>query len=522
MPAKKKKAGTEKIPAVIYARYSSASQRDESIEGQIRECTDFADRHGFRVVGHYEDRALTGRTDKRPGFQKMIADSDKKQFQAVICWKTDRFARNRYDAAIYKARLKKNGVRLYYARESVPEGPEGIILESVMEGFAEYYSANLSENVKRGYYDSALQYKTLGKRVLGYRTGSDGRYEIDPNTAPVVKRIFQEYDAGRPMIDICTDLNADGFKTMSGNAFNKSSLNKILKNEKYIGVYRYRDIYAPDGVPALIDRDMFERVAERLKAKAHAPRAKDGPRFLLTSKLFCGHCGEPMVGDSARGEHGKLYYYYLCNNRKKRKCDKKREKKDDIEAFVTRALIDVVMDDEFIETMADLCIKQLESDVDRSELRAIEARQKENQRALDNFMKALETGLVSKTVNARIAELEAERDLLEEAYAREMLKIPDLDRDQILFMLEKLRSGDVDDRRYRERLVDTFLNSVYLYDDGKMVMHLNFIGENDTVTLEYTNALLSSSDTAPLSQLGAHYPNSVWIGSGYVSFLIQY
>ena len=156
----------EKIPAVIYARYSSSGQRDESIEGQCREIEIYAQHNGFKIIKTYIDKALTGRTDRRPGFQQMIADSEKHLFQAVICWKTDRFARNRYDAAVYKAKLRKNGVRLVYAREAVPDGPEGIILESVMEGFAEYYSANLGENVKRGNYDSALQHKPLGKRVF--------------------------------------------------------------------------------------------------------------------------------------------------------------------------------------------------------------------------------------------------------------------------------------------------------------------------------------------------------------------
>lgn len=114
------------IPAVIYARYSSSGQREESIEGQLRDCKEFAKQHGMNVVGEYIDKALTGRTDKRPDFQRMLRDSDRGLFQAVICWKMDRFARNRYDSAINKYKLKKNGVRVFYAKELIPEGPEGI------------------------------------------------------------------------------------------------------------------------------------------------------------------------------------------------------------------------------------------------------------------------------------------------------------------------------------------------------------------------------------------------------------
>lgn len=155
--------------AVIYARFSSSGQREESIEGQIRECREYAKRHDMVIVGEYTDKALTGRTDKRPSFQRMLKDSEKGIFKAVICWKMDRFARNRYDSATYKYKLRKNGVQIFYAAETIPEGPEGIILESVMEGYAEYYSENLSQNIKRGNYESALKLKTLGQTVLGYK-----------------------------------------------------------------------------------------------------------------------------------------------------------------------------------------------------------------------------------------------------------------------------------------------------------------------------------------------------------------
>lgn len=121
------------------------------------------------VVGEYVDRALTGTNDNRASFQRMIADASKKQFQYVIVYKLDRFARNRYDSAIYKAKLKKYGVTVLSAMEQISDTPEGIILESVLEGMAEYYSANLSQNVKRG-IKVALQNKTFigGTPPYGY------------------------------------------------------------------------------------------------------------------------------------------------------------------------------------------------------------------------------------------------------------------------------------------------------------------------------------------------------------------
>ena len=228
------KAETPLIRAVIYARYSSSGQREESIEGQLRDCYDFARKNRINVIGEYIDKAISGKTDKRPDFQRMLRDSERGHFDAVIMWKMDRFARNRYDSAIYKYKLKKNGVRIFYAKETIPDGPEGIILESVMEGYAEYYSENLSQNVRRGMYDSALELKTLGRKIIGYKTGADGKFEIDPGQAAVVRRIFEEYAAGECAKDIYTRLNEEGYRTSRNGLFNKNSLRRILENEKYI------------------------------------------------------------------------------------------------------------------------------------------------------------------------------------------------------------------------------------------------------------------------------------------------
>ena len=188
------------MTAVIYARYSSDNQREESIEGQIRECTAYAEKNGITIVKHYIDRAISAKTDNRPEFQQMIKDSDKKLFDIVLVWKLDRFARNRYDSARYKTQLKKNDVKLMSATEVISDGPEGIILESVLEGYAEYYSADLSEKVIRGMTENALKGKFSGGAIpFGYTINADRRFEIDPLTAPFVAETFQRYNDGQTM-----------------------------------------------------------------------------------------------------------------------------------------------------------------------------------------------------------------------------------------------------------------------------------------------------------------------------------
>ena len=192
------------MKAVIYARYSSDSQREESIEGQLRECTEYAERNGTTILRSYIDRALSARTADRPEFQNMIKDSEQKLFGVVLIWKLDRFSRDRYDSAHYKHILKKNGVKVVSAKEHISEGPEGIILEAMLEGYAEFYSAELSEKIHRGQKENALKGKNNGGGVpLGYLLDKKAqKLVIDPTTAPLVVEIFESMLMARRFVPL--------------------------------------------------------------------------------------------------------------------------------------------------------------------------------------------------------------------------------------------------------------------------------------------------------------------------------
>ena len=212
------------MKAVIYARYSSDSQREESIEGQIRECTEYANRNGMTILRSYIDRALSARTADRPEFQNMIRDSEKGLFDIVLVWKIDRFSRDRYDSAHYKHLLKKNGVKVVSAKENISDGPEEIILESMLEGYAEYYSAELSEKIHRGQRENALKGRNNGGGIpLGYLLGSDQKLVIDPVTAPLVEEIFRRYVDGETVRSIVEDFNNRGLKTKYVHSFSMNS-----------------------------------------------------------------------------------------------------------------------------------------------------------------------------------------------------------------------------------------------------------------------------------------------------------
>ena len=286
--------------AVIYARFSSDNQREESIEGQVRECTEYCNKNGINVIGNYIDRAFSAKTDNRPDFQRMIKDSEKKQFEVIIVWKLDRFARDRYDSAHYKALLKKNGVKVVSATENISDGPNGILLESVLEGMAEYYSAELAEKVIRGQTENALKCKFNGGTIpYGYNINSEKYFEINPAQAPFVIEIFKRYDEGESITDIVNDFKNRKIKNQKGTNFTINTIGNILRNRRYIGEYKYREIVIPKGIPKIIDEEIFERVQKRIDSNIHAPgKAKAKDEYLLTTKLFCGTCQRMMVGES--------------------------------------------------------------------------------------------------------------------------------------------------------------------------------------------------------------------------------
>jgi len=300
------------MKAVIYARYSSDNQREESIEGQIRECKEFAEHKGMTILNSYIDRALSAKTDNRPEFQRMIRDSAKGLFDIVIVWKLDRFARNRYDSAHYKAILKKNNVRVISAKESIAEDSTGILLESLLEGYAEFYSAELSEKVSRGMKENALKCKWNGGGIpVGFVIDSEQHYQIDPLTAPLVQKAFQKYADGGTIKGLADWLNGQGIQSYRNRRMRIDTVKRMLHNRRYIGEYRYKDVIVPGGIPAIIEEPLFQKVQERMEKNKKAPaRFKAEDKYLLTTKLFCGKCGAYMVGESGTSRTMKVHHYY--------------------------------------------------------------------------------------------------------------------------------------------------------------------------------------------------------------------
>ncbi len=469
--------------AVIYARYSSERQNEQSIGGQVEVCRKWASDNDMEVVDVYPDEALTGRTDMRPNFQRMIRDAKNGKFDYVIVYKLDRFARNRYDSAIYKAQLKKYNVRIVSAMENIADGPEGIILESVLEGMAEYYSANLSQNVLRGMHQRAELGKYMGGTVpLGYKIDKDKNFVIDNNTAFIVKRIYEMYSDGYTVKEICAELNAAGHKSATGKPFSYNSLHRLLSNEKYIGRYEYLGVVLENAIPRIIDDAMFEKVQKRVQQNKRAPASsKSTTTFYLTGKLFCGTCGNNMVGDSGTSSTGATHFYYSCIEKKRRHgCTKKTVKKEWLEQFITDVTINEILTDANIEYVSQKAFELSEAERnDDSELTALNNTLREVQKIINNIMNAIEQGIITETTKQRLTEAEERKKALLVSIDKEKIARPPITKEQIEFFLRDIRNRIINAEERIEIIINSFVNSVYLYDD-KLIITFNF-QENDNL-----------------------------------------
>lgn len=483
------------MKAVIYARYSSDSQREESIEGQIRECTEYAEHHGITVLAHYIDRALSARTADRPEFQRMITDSETQIFDAVLVWKLDRFSRNRYDSAHYKHILKKNRVRVISVKENISEGPEGIILESMLEGYNEYYSAELSQKIQRGQHENAVKAKSNGGNIpYGLMVGEEHSLVANPLTAPIVHEIYERYDDGQTMSEIKDWLNVQGIKTKKGKNFTIGGVSTILHNRKYIGEYKYGDIIIPGGIPAIIEAELFERVQSRLESNKKAPaRAKADEEYLLTTKLFCGKCGRLMAGESGTNSKKVTYHYYKCSGAKRKLgCDKKPLKKHWIERIAVLLTVQRVLHDEEIDRIADALVA-LQSQ-ENTILPALKNQLQECETGITNMLNAIQMGIITAGTKERLESLEAQQREIANSIAQIELERPIYTKERIVAWISQFKGGNVDDVEYQKQIIDIFLNSIYVYDD-KLVFTYNFKGGTQTISLAEVDAALCSDLT---------------------------
>lgn len=492
--------------AVIYARYSSSGQTEQSIEGQLRDCYKTAQELGLTVVKEYIDRALTGKNDNRPNFRKMINDSAFGSFDIVITWKMDRFARNRTDSALYKKLLKDNGVKVIYAAENIPEGNEGVILESVLEGLAEYYSLDLVQKITRGKKESVQKGKhTGGKPLYGYKITTEKYYEIDETIAPIIRKIFNDYVSGVRAVDIANNLNDAGIKTGAGYKWTRNKIGQILRTEKYAGIYKNFGVQSENPIPQIIDTKTFEAAQKVLEQNRLAGgRHKAKYKYLLTGKIKCGICGFAMCANSngITKTNSKLRCYYACTGkRQKNGCTASVVQRDIVEAIVIENTMNIVLQDDFIKNIAEQIVELNKVDDSSSSLiSAYESELKEIKSKIDNLMIAIEEGVASKRMTDRISELEKREEQLEEqlVFERALIKQSSVSKEQIIYWLSMFKDGDIHSPEFIEKLIKLFIKKVVV-NRNTVEIHYNYIKDNNTNKPLLVNFSPKSWDTGRLA-----------------------
>lgn len=521
---------------VIYARYSSHNQTECSIEGQIEECKRYAELNDYNVINTYIDRAKSGTKDNREEFLKMIEDSKKKEFKYIIVYQLDRFARNRYDSAIYKKELKTRDIRVLSSRENITEDASGVLMESMLEGMAEYYSLELGQKVRRGMnYNGENFYYNGGTVPLGFKLQEitinienslkpiiKKKYILDNEKASIVQKIFEMYANGSKMVEIISTLNSLGVKTAYNKSFNKSSIRRILENKKYIGTYTYNGIETSDAIPRIVSDELFNRVQMELVKNGLAPsRNRAKKEYLLTGKLYCGDCKEKMTGTSGTSKTKELHTYYICKNSKAHKnCTKKRIKKDYLEDLVV-LFAKRTLTNENINKIAKKIVDIANNEQNNQVLKTINKNIKENEKKKNNLLQAItecEDAIVRKTLFDEIAKLTQLDTIYNNALVEEKSKHLQLNYKEVKYFLTQIKNNNINDFKYKKMLINILINKVYIYQNKAVIVYnvSNVKQEIDLSLINNIECSLVDADALPFSD----YANVFYFVGKFAVYII--
>ncbi len=446
--------------AVIYARYSSDSQTEQSIEGQLRVCQEYAQKNNILILNTYIDRAMTGTNDNRPDFLQMIKDSNRREWTYILVYKLDRFSRNKYEMAMHKKTLKDNGTKVISATEFIPDTPEGIIFESMLEGYAEYYSAELSQKIRRGNNESRRKGNLTGGRIpYGYKNVNK-KAVIDEEQAEVVRYIFSEYARGVYVKDIIATLTAKGIYYY-GKPFARTTVYKLLGNERYSGIYRFKGEVYTNIYPTIVEQEIFDKVRGKIKKNHYGKRSVEVV-YLLRHKIKCGYCGCSVNAESGTARNGEIKHYYKCGGKKRgTNCSLPAMRKEIVEQMVVDTIIEEMNKPSNIDKIVGglLAIQEQQSR-ENIMLANLSKEKRKVDTALQNLLNAIEQGIISNTTNKRLHELEKQQEELTQKLLIEKSKTA------IKLTESEIRQYYVQALRLEPQMLVNFLvKEVVLYDD---------------------------------------------------------
>lgn len=441
----------------IYARFSSSSQRDASIDDQIRVCTEAARRAGDVIVQTYREPAKSATTASgRPVFLRMVAEARDAEWTRVYVYKQDRFARNRFDASTYKHELAKCGVQLVSATEPASEGPEGILIDGMLESIAEFQSAQLSQNVKRGLEGNALNCRHNGVAMYGYDLGGDGYYHVSETEGPVVKMIFTMIAEGASVPEVLEALKP--YRGKRGKPFRTGRVTAIVRNVKYKGTYTFNGHVVEDGMEAIVSKELFDRANEQLGGN----RKRHAYDYALSGKLFDDE-GRRFVGTSAHGKGGTYLYYRVPETGES-------YRRDLVDRAVSEALSDFLGSDAYMRSAIVKAVLDIQSETLGDEQRTAEAMRKrlaDIDREADNLVELIAKTGATDRLAARLTSLEEEQSSLSEELHDLERSAPVLTEEMLVAAMDAIIALEAP-----MSIVESFVNRVEI-DGSEMTITFN-------------------------------------------------
>lgn len=489
--------------AFCYYRYSSDAQRDVSIDQQKQAAHEYANSNNIVIPpdGEFEDRGITGTTIDRPGLQHMLFTAQKLRPAYLIIWKLDRLSREVHDSFFIDAKLRDIGVQIVTVGEVLPED-EGLryAIQGLYASMAHNFIVNHKSNVLRGLNYNAERALYNGRKILGYIGEPNQKYKIDPETAPIVQKIFEDYVKGKPLQKIANELNESGLRSVQGNEFCVNSLTNILHNRAYIGEYKWGEHIIENGMPCIISVELFYSAEKKLQSNrrggTNAARKleKQDVDYWLTGHIYCGECGAPLHGISGTSKSGNIYYYYSCLNHKKHSCNMKNQSKDKLEIIVNSVIERMIEDNTLRLFIAKMCFDYYEESKNEDKgayLASLKNNLKEVEKKLNNFVKAIGEGIFNETTQTAMSELENRKNLLKEQIAAEEMREKfDIKLETIVDYFDSFVGG-FDKEEVKKKVLDIFVDKIYIYKE-KMVITFHFLDDKQELAYEDTIDMINN------------------------------
>ena len=495
----KRKIGVRMENAVIYARYSSHSQTEATIEKQIEECRKYAEAREFKIVGEYVDRAKTGTNFDRVEFQRMMHDAKNKKFVAVIVFAVNRFGRDSLQSKLYIKELSKMGITVHSTTESFvkSEEPTEKLMTNIIMSIDEFYSDELSAKITYGMKQAAEKgFAVGGQQILGYKV-VNRRFEVDEKTSLIVKEIFDMFVYQRKSrAEIIRYFDENGVLTPQRKKFKDNIVKRVLMNEKYIGRYNYKGQYVGDFMPKIIDEQTFYRAQELIKKRKKAPvNIPERESYLLSGKIYCENCGKLYIGYSGRSKSkNKLHKYYACSGYKAHKCKCKPMRKQELEILVINEVMKLLTDKR-IRSIAKEVAKISAEDPYSNKYKNLKKEEEVLKKKIKNLLSAVEDGIATKIVYEQLSTREQELEVLQRRIKEAKLLDTAITEVDVISFLNAFKNGNVENASLNKMVCDMLIYQVLVSDlaDNKKEITIVCNAHNHNLnSLDYSTCTSSS------------------------------